>query len=240
MVDAPSAPAPSRRGDLLAQEISESIQAGRLEPGARIGSETELLERYNVGREAFREAVRLLEEHGLCEMRRGVPGGLLVSAPDPSSVIRTASIFLAHQEISPTLLREASLVFDPEIAALAAERATEEGAAHLVGQLGLMSALPRRETANRARELQELICDLAQSRALALFSRICSLIGWGEGSSSQEALPSNSVGAVRGSVTRVIGAIRDRDAERARQQQTYILDIAFEWWNTLERDDPKV
>jgi DNA-binding FadR family transcriptional regulator len=232
-------PGETKRGDLLAQEISESIRAGKLEPGARIGSEAELLERYNVGREAFREAVRLLEEHGLCEMRRGVPGGLLVRAPDPSSVIRTASIFLAHQEIPPTLLREASLVFDPEVAALAAERATEEGAAQLVGQLGVMSVLPRRETADGARVLQGLICDLAQSRALALFSRICTLTGWGEGSPSQEALPSESVDAVRGYVARIIGAIRDGDAERARQLQTYTLELAFEWWNTLENDHPK-
>lgn len=68
---ASAAGADGDRGSLtqmVAQELRESILAGRLEPGARVGQDA-LAQRYGVSRIPVREALRLLETEGLVVQR---------------------------------------------------------------------------------------------------------------------------------------------------------------------------
>ncbi|MER8067218.1 winged helix-turn-helix domain-containing protein [Streptomyces sp. NPDC094034] len=51
--------------------LTVDIEAGRIQPGERIPSESELCERHGVARETARRAVRVLRERGLVETEWG-------------------------------------------------------------------------------------------------------------------------------------------------------------------------
>ena len=77
-----------KKAEIVADQIAQTIVGQRWEPGELFGSEVELIARYGVSRAVFREAVRLLEHHGLAEMRRGLHGGLFIRQPDPEPVAK--------------------------------------------------------------------------------------------------------------------------------------------------------
>lgn len=93
--------------------------------GAVIGSEFELLERYEVSRAVFREAVRLLEHLGVARTRRGPGGGLIVSEPSTAAVVQAVMVHLTYARLSLGDLMEARISLERTIAKLAAENADE-------------------------------------------------------------------------------------------------------------------
>lgn len=74
----------------LAVEIAEDIAIQGLASGERLGAEPQLIANYGVSRAIFREAVRLLELHGLVYTQRGNRGGLFIGRADPSYAIGSA------------------------------------------------------------------------------------------------------------------------------------------------------
>ncbi len=63
----------------LADEIAADIQAGTLEPGQPVPSETDLMEKHAISRGTVRAAVRLLRER---ELVRTIPArGTVVTGP---------------------------------------------------------------------------------------------------------------------------------------------------------------
>ena len=56
----------------LAQQLEDAIRDGRLRPGDRIDTETELAQRLSLGRPTVRQAVQELVSKGLLVRRRGV------------------------------------------------------------------------------------------------------------------------------------------------------------------------
>ncbi len=70
----------------VARRLAESVIRQGWPVGARLGTETELLDALGVSREPFREGVRLLELQGIVRTARGPGGGLFVTAPAPEVV----------------------------------------------------------------------------------------------------------------------------------------------------------
>ena len=64
------------------RRIGEAIGAGLLPPGERLPGQIELAETLGVARMTLRQALAVLEDAGLIEIRRGRTGGAFV-APDP-------------------------------------------------------------------------------------------------------------------------------------------------------------
>jgi DNA-binding FadR family transcriptional regulator len=56
---------------IVAQRIVEGIDRRGLRAGNRLPAEQAMLEEYQVGRAALREALRVLEDRGLVELRQG-------------------------------------------------------------------------------------------------------------------------------------------------------------------------
>ena len=77
-----TSPRPIKRGakvaEALAQEIVHEIVSRKLPPGTLLSSEAQMLEDYGVGRGSLREALRILEVHGLITMKPGRNGGPMV------------------------------------------------------------------------------------------------------------------------------------------------------------------
>ena len=88
-----------KKAEIIADQIGQTIVGQRWEPGELFGSEVELIARYGVSRAVFREAVRLLEHHGLAEMRRGLHGGLFIRQPDPAQVVKAMAVFLDFEKV---------------------------------------------------------------------------------------------------------------------------------------------
>ena len=108
----------------IADRIQEMIAADQLPPGTQLPSERDLAKSLNVNRATVREAMRLLEQRGLVRMRLG--SGTFIADVSSSLVAETIERYFVFSSCSHKDLMKFREVLDPEIAALAAERATAE------------------------------------------------------------------------------------------------------------------
>ena len=107
-----------------ADQIAEKVRTGELRTGDRLPGERSLAAQMEISRPTLREAVKVLVDAGVLEVRRGPGGGMYVATDVvPTDLVRhSASLRLA--EIAAVL--EARRLLEPRVAQLAAERATEE------------------------------------------------------------------------------------------------------------------
>ncbi|WP_298752835.1 FadR/GntR family transcriptional regulator [uncultured Serinicoccus sp.] len=115
-----------KASDVVVRELRDRILSGRLPVGHRLPSETELLEQFNLGRATIREGLRLLERDGLIEIKRGPGGGITVRHPDITQVSDAFAVLFAVQTVTLRDFLEFRMITEPQTAALAAARATEE------------------------------------------------------------------------------------------------------------------
>ena len=88
----------------LATTIARALAAEILKSGstgARLGSEWDLCERFNVSRLTLRQAIRLLEDSGLVECRRGRGNGLIVRDRRSTGAIRLVLAYLIGSKADP-------------------------------------------------------------------------------------------------------------------------------------------
>ena len=97
----------------------------RLHPGDKLPNELDLSRELGVGRTTLREAIRILTSEGLLTVKRGT--GTFVSAQINQYASGKLELNdLSDMKITLRDLYEARLIFEPEAAALACRRATEE------------------------------------------------------------------------------------------------------------------
>ncbi|SFP50201.1 transcriptional regulator, GntR family [Geodermatophilus dictyosporus] len=112
--------------EALAQEIVHEIVSRKLPPGTLLSSEAQMLEDYGVGRGSLREALRILEVHGLITMKPGRNGGPMVIEVGTRDYGRMSTLFFHLGGMTFGQLIEARLVLEPMMARLAAERRGQE------------------------------------------------------------------------------------------------------------------
>ena len=105
-------------------QIREFICDGILKPGDRLPAERELAERLEVSRSSLREAMRALELQGLVVSRPGA--GTFVSAESLDTLLSMMSASMNHERETLNEIFEVRHLLEPQIAVLAAERATTE------------------------------------------------------------------------------------------------------------------
>jgi GntR family transcriptional regulator, transcriptional repressor for pyruvate dehydrogenase complex len=116
------APRSRKTSELVAREIVRDIVEQRLQPGEMLPSEQAMLTRYGVGRPALREAVRVLEVHGLLRVKPGPGGGPVVGTVTGRAFGEMASLFFRLAGTTFRELIEARLELEPMAARVAAER----------------------------------------------------------------------------------------------------------------------
>ena len=92
--------------EVLARRIEDEIVAAQWPLGAVLGTETELSQRYGVGRSVLRETARVLESHGVARRRPGPGGGLIVTRPEGRAILDAARLFLDFRAVTPADLYE--------------------------------------------------------------------------------------------------------------------------------------
>ena len=119
------APVQTRRTfEEAVEQIAEKIKLGELRVGDRLPSERSLAEQMQISRPTLREAIRLLADSGLVEVRRGSGGGMFVATDYvPPELLQTRRE-MRIGEVAGVL--EARRLLEPHVAQLATMRAREE------------------------------------------------------------------------------------------------------------------
>jgi DNA-binding FadR family transcriptional regulator len=133
--------------------------------GTLLGSEAELLERYEVSRAVFREAVRLVEHQQVARTRRGPGGGLVVTEPGVDAVIDAVVLYLYRAEARLDQLFEALIVLEEIVTDLAPGRLDERGLTQLRPFVQAGDADPGADP----RALHVVLASITQNPALELF-----------------------------------------------------------------------
>lgn len=157
------------RATSIARRLAAEIQRTRA-AGTRLGSEWDLCERFGASRLILRQAIRLLQDSGLVECRRGRGNGLLIRDRRASGSIRLMLAFLISGKLDPMTAGTILLQLNAYVPALAVRRATAEQRQQL--ELAL-SRLQGCESFDRCDllGLVHLVSRLADSPIIDLFSR---------------------------------------------------------------------
>lgn len=115
----------------VVEQIQETILAGKLMPGEMLPSERELKAMLQVSRGTLREALRVLEQKGLIEIKLGVGGGAVVQDISYDRVNESLALLIRYQKVSLQHLTEFRVGVEGRVSALAAERATPADVIHL-------------------------------------------------------------------------------------------------------------
>jgi DNA-binding FadR family transcriptional regulator len=130
---------PRRTFEGAVEQIAERIRLGELAAGERLPSERELAAALQISRATLREAVRVLADAGVLEVRPGSTGGIYVASDYvPLELLRSKSD-LRLGEVAGVL--EARRLIEPRVAQLAAVNAREEDFAALVRLIDAQKAL---------------------------------------------------------------------------------------------------
>lgn len=108
--------------DLVGQ-IQEAILDGRLQPGDKLPSQRELVAMFQTSRASIREALRVLEQKGLIEVKLGVSGGAVVRNAGTGPITESLKLLLHQNQVSMEHLAAFRESIEGDVAAHAARRA---------------------------------------------------------------------------------------------------------------------
>lgn len=123
----------------IAEQIEKRILSGELRSGDRLPTERDLAEQFQVSRTAVREAMKILAQKGLVDMRPG-RGTMVIDGAHQAmqhSINLAMKLKLGEVGGSNNLV-EVREILETEIAALAAARATEKEIAIMRGAVKVM------------------------------------------------------------------------------------------------------
>ncbi|UCE56613.1 MAG: FadR family transcriptional regulator [Desulfobacterales bacterium] len=109
----------------VVEQIQQAILDGRLKTGDILPAERELKAMFNISRGTLREALRVLEQKGLIEIKLGIGGGSVVKAVDTEQISESLGLLIRSQKVSLNHLAEFREDVEGIVAAHAAVRSTQ-------------------------------------------------------------------------------------------------------------------
>ena len=161
----PGADSNAKRAAKVADLIVEDVMALGWPVGEVLGSEADLLERYQVSRAVFREAVRLVEHQQVARTRRGPGGGLVITEPTVGAVIDAVVLYLHRVDARLDEIFEARIILEEIACQLASERTDENDLA----ELRHFAENDPVEPGSDPRELHALLGAISRNAGLELF-----------------------------------------------------------------------
>ncbi|GBC63692.1 FadR family transcriptional regulator [Desulfonema ishimotonii] len=110
----------------VVDQIQEAILSNTLKPGDSLPPERELKEMFKTSRGTLREALRVLEQKGLIEIRVGAGGGSVVKDSPGDQFSEGLDLLIRSQKISLDHLAEFREGVEGSVAAIAAQEAKRE------------------------------------------------------------------------------------------------------------------
>ncbi|MBW4056110.1 MAG: FadR family transcriptional regulator [Proteobacteria bacterium] len=118
----------------VVDQIQEAIMSGTIKAGSLLPAERELKEQFSISRGTLREALRVLEQKGLIEIRTGVTGGSMVREINSDNLSENLGLLIRNGAVSLKDLAEFREEVEGGVTSLAAQRAGE-------GDVALLKAL---------------------------------------------------------------------------------------------------
>ena len=218
--------------ELLAQQIIDDIADAGWPIGTILGTEPELISRYGVSRNTFREAVRILEHLDAARMREGRGGGLAVTQPRSDAVTHAAAIYLRYEGVGVRELYGARATLEGEIVELAVARMDPAAEQRLRDAIAQERAVDGSEGPHHTRALHMTLADIAGNRPLSLF--LDTLISLSDEYSRPEiARPDGDLEAAVEASHRahaaIVKAVLARDPATARRRMSAHLAAVDRW-----------
>ena len=158
--------------EVVARLILKDARRRGLQPGARLESEADMIERLGVGRASLREALRILEVQGLLRIRSGPRGGPVLTQVTSRDFGRTSTLYFMAGGATYREVIEARVAVTGLMARLAAERAPADGLERLRQAIEVTEEALQAEDrawANIASGFYATIAELCGNRVVALF-----------------------------------------------------------------------
>jgi DNA-binding FadR family transcriptional regulator len=217
-----------KSAEKLAFRIARDVIGANLTEGSMLGSERELLQRYEVSRAIFREAVRLLEYHSLVRTRTGPTGGIYVGCPDAGAVTSATALFLEYSRIAPVDVYRTRAALESYAVRVVTENLDDIGRERLRASINseLRRTSPGEFVMNN--DFHALICDLSGNRVMRLFVEVCGAL-----TASHSAAGSRDPVEFAAEVTeaheRIFEAMCLGDVALAQQQMDAHLRVSLAW-----------
>ncbi|MFK0113650.1 FadR/GntR family transcriptional regulator [Streptomyces sp. NPDC091217] len=224
----------AKLAEVVAARIHDDIAARGRRIGTVLGSETELLARYQISRAVLREAVRLLEYHSVARTRRGPGGGLVVTEPEPQASIDTMALFLEYQGVTADDLRIVRNAIELGIVARVTARHTagDPEVAERLGKAVRWTTEGPPDDTRKADLFHSELAALADNPVLSLFLAIITELFRRHASGHDRPLPGDAAADEVGHVhRRILDAIEQGDAALARHRMRRHLDALIPWWH---------
>lgn len=194
------------KAEQIADYIESQIQTHKLNVGARLPSEREMAQHFNVNSATVGKAINMLVQHGL--VKRVVGSGTYVEKIEPDRVSESIMRFCIRESCTFQEFTEARLALEPELAAMAAQRITHEQ----------IEALEQ-----TVKELEEAFVAEDFARYSELDMQFHDLIGQACGNSLLEALNDGLIGVSR--EKRRLATIRYGTSQAIRMSRRPRLDV---------------
>ncbi len=110
----------------VVEQIQDAILSGKLEPGSKLPPERELKDMFNTSRGTLREALRVLEQKGLIEIKLGVSGGAIIKQIDSDPIAQSLALLIRSGEVSLEHISEFRIKVEGSLVELATNRATKK------------------------------------------------------------------------------------------------------------------
>lgn len=120
----------------VAQAIKSQIDTGDISPESRLPSERELANSFQVSRVAIREAIQMLQAKGYVVVRPGK--GTFAVSPAERSITYLQDWISGHDDDLRKMI-ELRMIIEPGVAALAAQRASQQDAQDLLASARALS-----------------------------------------------------------------------------------------------------
>jgi GntR family transcriptional repressor for pyruvate dehydrogenase complex len=110
----------------VCEQVRADLARGLLKPGDRLPAEREMAERFGIGRNAVREALRALENAGIVRLQKGRNGGAYIRSPNTNRVTGAIKDLIDYGSLGWKDLTEARFHVMEVVVGLACERATTD------------------------------------------------------------------------------------------------------------------
>ena len=196
--------------DRIVSSLTDMILESDLKPGDQLPSQQELTEKLGVSRVVLREAVQWLEAQGLVKAVSGK--GVIIKSPDLVPVLTGLKLFLRRHLAGLADLWEVRNILEPEVAALAAQKATPEQLEAMAEAVSLIKTSSDISTVVEAEmRFHRLLAESTDNMILKALSEACSTL-------IRESIEkTTAAGLPTYDHSPILEAVRSGDPEAARE-----------------------
>lgn len=214
---------PQKRAEVVAIAIANDLEQRKPAVGEKLGEEPELQVRYDTSRGVFRQAVRILETHGLVRTRRGPGGGLFVGQRSDEYTVTSAVAYMKGMKAQLSDVAAVQTELMGKLAQLAAERGDSAQKASLAEALEhFVGSASEQERRRAVQSVYQQLGMMAGNQVLGLLSTILNTFV------VQSAKPSRMTAESAALFVSAVEAVIEEDGAMARRSMTHHLMAAIQ------------